>query len=150
MMKFPAGKRAIFRFISQLNIHYHESEAVRESLTPQATLHFRRTLPAGRRVPNGKIDGSKSLFDLIGGYRFHVLVFTRRVTSDQEREKLRSAWQSSVQFDFKDHWFSLDPENSELFQRFGVDEEAAFAIRPDGYVMTRTDSPPLLFANWSL
>ncbi|RYG62073.1 monooxygenase, partial [bacterium] len=43
LMKHPAGKRWIFRFISQLAIHYHPSEAVTERVSPNADDRFRKT-----------------------------------------------------------------------------------------------------------
>ena len=55
LMTFGAGKRYMFRFVSQLNIRYHANEAVQEKITAAATSIFRETLPSGYRAPNAKI-----------------------------------------------------------------------------------------------
>lgn len=61
MMKKASGRRAMFGFISQLEIHYHPNQVVLEK--------------AGNRIPNFDLDDGRKIFDLITGYQFHLLVF---------------------------------------------------------------------------
>lgn len=61
MMKKPAGRRALFGFVSQLEIHYHSNLVVVER--------------AGKRLPDFQLHDGRKIFDLITGYQFHLLVF---------------------------------------------------------------------------
>lgn len=58
------GRDFLFGFISQLNIHYSPSLVVSPG--------------AGQRMPNFETIGGKEIFDLLKGYKFHLLVFGDR------------------------------------------------------------------------
>ena len=145
LMAFPAGRRRIFRFISQLAIRYHESMAAREQLSAAASERFRRTLPAGHRAPNARIDGDRQLFDEMKGYGFRFLVFSEEALASDERAKVQATL-SEMDVPGARHasfiWISRE-QAREAFERYGVDREAAFLIRPDWYVGYRTDEIPL-------
>ncbi|WP_408095852.1 FAD-dependent monooxygenase [Peredibacter sp. HCB2-198] len=61
LMMGKRGRDFLFGFISQLNIHYSPSVVVGTG--------------AGQRMPNFETIGGKEIFDLLTGYKFHLLVF---------------------------------------------------------------------------
>lgn len=84
MMKKPAGRRAIFGFISQLEIHYH----------PNLTVINK----AGNRLPDFELKSGRRIFDILKGYQFHLLVF-----DDQRVEEVfQDVKIHYVKSDFKD------------------------------------------------
>lgn len=151
LMKHPSGKRWIFRFISQLAIHYHPSEAVAERVSPNADEAFRKTLRAGARVPNARIDEKTEIFDLLKGYGFKLLVLRREALTEKEFKRLTKIWNEAKRFPkfaLEQIWITQEPsacpkiwraKTSELFDRFGVKQEGVFLVRPDGYVGFRAD-----------
>lgn len=151
LMKHPAGKRWIFRFISQLAIHYHPSEAVTERVSPNADDRFRKTLRAGSRAPNARLDEKTEIFDLIKGYGFKLLVLRREALTEKEFKRLTKIWSQAKRFpkfSLEQIWITQEPSacpkvwratTSEVFDRFGVKNEGVFLIRPDGYIGFRAD-----------
>ena len=162
LMKYPAGKRAIFRFVSQLSIHYDKSSAARERTMPSASESFKKTLPTGARAPNAQINDQLELFDLVKGYKFHLLILSRSTISGDRREKLRRLWATSKRYpkmEIEQHWISSLPSNhpdvihcrdEEIFTRFGVTQQGVFLIRPDGYVGFRADDLEKAFSRQNL
>lgn len=61
IMSGRKGRQIIFNFVSQLGIRYHPSAIVGPK--------------AGIRMPNFLVYAGKEIFDLISGYKFHLLVF---------------------------------------------------------------------------
>lgn len=152
LMRYPTGKRYLFRFISQLAIHYHPSAAVYERLSPTASATFRRTLPTGSRAPNARINEKLEVFDLIKGYKFHLLVLSRKRLSQPEIDKIKKVWTQSKRYPkvpLDQHWITLGNASApstikaatkEIFERFGVTDSGIFLIRPDGYIGYRADT----------
>jgi 2-polyprenyl-6-methoxyphenol hydroxylase-like FAD-dependent oxidoreductase len=151
LMKHPAGKRWIFRFISQLAIRYHPSAAVAERVSPNADDRFRKTLPAGARAPNARLDEKTEIFDLLKGYGFKLLVLRREALTEKEFKRLIKVWSEAKRypkFPLEQIWITQEPsacpkiwraQTSEVFERFGVKKEGVFLIRPDGYIGFRAD-----------
>jgi len=133
-----AGRRFAFQFISQLGIHYPPSEAATEKLSSHADRVFRTTLPTGYRAPNARLSEKKELFDLLIGYRFHALIFTKNPVPSTERSRLAEfPWRNLCEM----HWIARSEcDTDEAFRRYGVTDQGIFVIRPDGYVGFRSDT----------
>jgi 2-polyprenyl-6-methoxyphenol hydroxylase-like FAD-dependent oxidoreductase len=150
----PSGKKWAFGFISELRIRYHKSDAVREHLSLAASTKFKNTLPAGYRAPNAKVSQDLELFDLIKDYQFHVLVFSKGKISTADQKNVQNWIRSKAIPGFQQqlHWISLErsaetaelfvhqARTEEVFDLYGVDNQAIFLIRPDGYVGFRSDT----------
>ena len=124
-------RKYFFGFISQLNIHYHENDYILENI--QGT---NRSIRAGYRAPDAKLCERGSIFQLIHGYQFHVLVMSRKVLSDQQKQTFRSKWlkqnflgQGSANI----HWIE-DVYEQVALDRFKVEDLLVCLIRPDGYI----------------
>ncbi|MGE0631588.1 MAG: FAD-dependent monooxygenase [Pseudobdellovibrionaceae bacterium] len=152
LSRFKAGQIFLFKFVSQLGIHYHKSEVVQEMISSSASETFKTTLPSGNRAPNAKINHENSVFDLITGYQFHVLVLIRKNLSHEEIEELKKVWdarplmqkyKAKVHIIFSGHLLTngtgLSSNSEEIFKRYGVTDQALFLVRPDGYIGYRTD-----------
>jgi hypothetical protein len=110
MMTVPAGKRQIFRFISQLNIHYGKNFSIREG---------------GERLPDFKIQEER-LHNLIGEYAFYRLVFKGKEWMGRDTEYIKDIYS-----DAKEIIFSDDPD---IFRQFGIKTKGLIVVRPDGYI----------------
>lgn len=114
-----SGRKRAFRFISQLAIRYRPSVA---AVGTDAT-----------RVPNVKLADGRELFDLLVGYRFHILVFSRKPVEPSAYRALTDLgpWWKSAQI----HWIS----DESAFVPFGVKDFAVLGVRPDGYLGFRSE-----------
>lgn len=146
-----------FHFLSQLGIHYHESDYVRDGSTPDAPKSWREGLSVGRRAPDAVIARGTDIFALIGGYRFHVLALSRKPLSEDEIAALTTALAGLPKsvaggMRLESHIIAhslvgRDPrlvqaETNQPFLAFGLDDEtpqALFLIRPDGYIAYRAN-----------
>jgi 2-polyprenyl-6-methoxyphenol hydroxylase-like FAD-dependent oxidoreductase len=150
LMNIPKGKRLLFRFISQLNIHYHSNIISRSDAI--------RILQAGERAPNGKLNRTTSLHDLFKGYEFHAVAFKKGTFNDLEVRRIYDQMEdigiSNVHFfrqtDVKDGYSIEVPQ--EIFDCYSVEDQGLFIIRPDGYIgfcaneiMAKPDFPKLNF-----
>lgn len=102
LMKFRRGRKFLFGFVSQLEIYYRPSLVV--------------TVGAGRRMPNVVLDDGREIFDLIKGYRFHLLLFGE-VKIDVELPEVIVHKIASVNFK----------------------REGMILVRPDGYIAYQVD-----------
>lgn len=132
LMNVPAGKRLLFRFISQLNIHYHANLINRTNGL--------RLLEAGERAPNGKISRRLWIHDFFQGYQFHAVVFKKKGFNDLEVSRIYDHMDelgiNHVHFfreDETEDSFSVQVPG-EIFNAYDVDGEALYIIRPDGYI----------------
>lgn len=122
LMSFPAGKRFMFRFISQLNIRYQPGLVTR----PDAL----KLLAAGSRVPNIKLSSGVWLHDVLKGYDFEALAFKQDGFSLEDKNTiLRNLDVLGVT---QVHFFQREDE--ELFRWFNVHDHGLFLVRPDGYI----------------
>ncbi|MEO6028945.1 MAG: FAD-dependent monooxygenase [Candidatus Binatia bacterium] len=157
-----ARARAIaFHFVSQLGIRYHTSPFVHDApgidanapglIAPPRT--WRHGITAGRRAPDATISAEQRVFDLLDGYRFHLLALSRLPLDGDEIAHLRAeldAFPDLVGLDVGVHLIArslvgrdarlLQAESPQVFSAYGLSrqvQQALFLIRPDGYVAYR-------------
>ncbi|OIZ99772.1 hypothetical protein BEV13_05030 [Rickettsiella grylli] len=130
-------EKCVFRFISQLNIHYSQNEftiEINEAEYPA----FKSGPSPGYRAPNAPVN-TTSLFLLLRHKPFNVLFFYTQKKSEMCLKKI-----NFVVKDYEDlvgvHAFRLSSANKLLFKRYGVVSSAIYVIRPDGYVGFRVNS----------
>jgi hypothetical protein len=122
--KLPVPHRKAFRKLSQTGLSYGAGP-----FTVDGRLASKRGPRAGDRAP----DADGRLFDLLAGYRLHLLAFSRRPLTATEKARLRGI--EGVQTHIVD-------SGEEAFARYGLvraDAQALYVIRPDGYVAWRDD-----------
>jgi hypothetical protein len=144
-----------FHFISQLGIRYEPGLYVRDEVSDGASKSFRDALTAGHRAPNAAIGRHRDVFDLITGYRFHLLALSRMPLSAEDIGRLTGSLTNLVEgtgLDLVTHVVAhslvgrdarvIQAEASQVFQAYGLDGDTAqalYLIRPDGYIAWRTD-----------
>jgi hypothetical protein len=147
-----------FHFISQLGIRYEKSEGgafLHDELSEKAPSTWKEGLTPGHRAPNGAIARHLDVFDLIDGYRFHLLAFSRRPLEEKEIVALSDALLELARVspvDLHTHMVAktligqdprlLRAEESGAFDEYGLTRETPqglFLVRPDGYVAFRSD-----------
>lgn len=135
------AKTRVFHFISQLGIRYH-------------TNNFLLGKHAGERAPNAKITNNLDVFKLLQGYRFHLLVLSRKPLSRSEinsTTKELSHLPLDIGMPLKIHFIGrrlsehnskmIDAITTEIFYRYGLtdpDGMGLVLIRPDGYIAFQT------------
>ncbi len=144
-----------FRFISELGIRYHAGGAV----APDPAGWNEGPAP-GHRAPDAPISHRCRVFDLIGGYRFHLLALSREPL-DEDRVGSISAelgrLRAEAGFDLRTQLVAhslvgrdprlIQAENGAVFAAYGLGagrKQALYLLRPDGYVAWR--APSLDFA----
>ncbi|WP_157944619.1 FAD-dependent monooxygenase [Mangrovicella endophytica] len=140
--EMDAVQTAAFRRFAQIDIHYEESAAVASGGSDQPA--------AGMRAPNAQLSRHRDLFDLISGYRFHVLALSRRALEQAEVRPLLAALSSLSGPGVETHLVArvagrhqpgVEPvERPDVFDRYGLPDEGAQAIilvRPDGTIAWR-------------
>lgn len=139
VMKFVAdiAPKYMFGFVSQLNIHYHPSLAVKEA---EGGLSDGTKIRPGCRAPDAKLADGTTLLEMLKGYRFNLLVISRKAMSEAERAAFETKWRASKRFgaDAKIHWLAQASASAAL-DRYGVQESQVLLVRPDGYVGFQTD-----------
>lgn len=134
-----AFRRFAFGFVSQLNIRYHESAVARDQTGGRRRRQGKSVL-AGRRAPDARLKEGGTVFDLLQGYRFNLLVMSRRKLNAEERQRFEAGWQGQnlMEKRAKVHW--IDSERSaEALMRYEVDEYLISLVRPDGYIAYQTE-----------
>lgn len=132
------GRKYLFGFVSQLNIHYHASSVVIEDLRGPSR---ENKVGAGHRAPNAQLKDGKSIFELIQGYQFSVLVLTRQKISTPAREQFKANWKQQNKMGAGNaaiHWIDKDV-SSEALKTYQVDGTLVCLIRPDGYIGYQAD-----------
>jgi hypothetical protein len=146
-------RRIAFHFVSQLGIRYHASHFVHDAAPTSGTRAWRSGVAAGQRAPDAGINGERSVFDLLQGYRFHVLALSRRPLDGGEIARLSTELEqlpTTLGLDLDAHLIArsligrdarfLQAESPEVFAAYGVSRrvaQALFLVRPDGYVAYR-------------
>lgn len=132
MMNMPKGKRMLFRFISQLNIHYHSNIVSRSNAI--------RILQAGERAPNNLLNRTTSIHDLFKGYEFHAVAVKKTSFNDLEvtrvYDHMAELGISNVHFlrgEDRNDGYSVQA-GKDFFECWNIEEEGLFIIRPDGYI----------------
>jgi 2-polyprenyl-6-methoxyphenol hydroxylase-like FAD-dependent oxidoreductase len=135
-LSFARGRAFVFRTVSQLGIHYRRSPAVEEG-SPS----MRRGPRAGDRLPDARIalDGNACwLQEALAAPRFHILLCGPRDAWDGgELSAMRERYADLLSV----HHLSphqapgvLHDVNGQAFSRLGVEREAHYLVRPDGYI----------------
>jgi 2-polyprenyl-6-methoxyphenol hydroxylase-like FAD-dependent oxidoreductase len=131
------GRRRMFNFASQLNIHYHPNMAVESNLHSARDPH---AAIAGRRAPDAPLAGGGSLFDLLEGYKFTLLAMSKAPLPKDRQTNFEQRWRSTTRLgsDAEIHW--IDSERSPLaISRYQVENILISLVRPDGYIGFQTD-----------
>lgn len=128
-----ARKRA-FHFVSQLAIHYHENAFIKDTESLSSDQHW-----AGKRAPFAET-AQGSLFELMKGAKFHVLLFNNPDENGASLRELSELYNGLIQI----HSFQANDQNAELFKRYDVKESAIFLIRPDGYIAFHSTGTQIL------
>jgi hypothetical protein len=137
------------RFISQLGIRYRPNAFLLDA-TPNA---WRGGVAPGHRAPDARISARRSVFDLLGGYRFTVLALSRRPLDGDEIDRCTAelaALAPTLRIDVGAHLVARSligrdarfrqAESAEVFEAYGITRRvpaAVFVVRPDGYVAYR-------------
>ena len=135
-----------FRKFAQIDIAYFPNPAVAECAKGPSPR-------PGERAPNAQLTRHRDLFDLLSGYRFHVLALSHRHLSPTEAGALadalarlsgeRVATHLLARLTVGAHGSVERLERADLFERYGLtaeDAQALLLVRPDGVVAWRSDS----------
>lgn len=147
MARSDALRARAFHFVSQLGIRYHAGPAVQD----EGRAGWSEGPEPGRRAPDAPIARGLDLFDLIGGYRFHLIAFSRAaLNQDQvaeiaaELDGLRGraglATHLVAHSSFGRGQGLVQVETGAVFGAYGIDHatpRGLYLIRPDGHVAWR-------------
>ncbi|GLY97870.1 FAD-dependent monooxygenase [Actinoplanes sp. NBRC 103695] len=145
MSAAPLPHRKAFRRLSQIGMSYPAGP-----FTVNERLYSLKGPLAGQRAPDARISAGRQMFDLLGGYRMHVVAMSRAHLDDEAVAALTAGLAT---FDgVSTHLIgrvACRPDErvelvdtAEVFQRYGLthpDSQALYVIRPDGHVAWRTD-----------
>jgi 2-polyprenyl-6-methoxyphenol hydroxylase-like FAD-dependent oxidoreductase len=137
VMANNCGKRLLFNFASQLNIHYHPNMAVTSALK---TARKGNSVIAGRRAPDAPLSDGRMLFDLLEGYKFTLFVMSKAPIPSNRQREFERRWRATSRLGAEAdiHW--IDPERSPLaIKRYRVDDVLVSLVRPDGYIGYQSD-----------
>jgi hypothetical protein len=153
LTRFGCARAVAFHFVSQLGIRYHASRFVEDAAPTTAPRAWRRGITAGRRAPDAAVSAERRMFDLLDGYRFHVVVLSRRPLDGEEIGRVRAeldALPAATGLDLPGHLVArslvgrdarvLQAESPQVFRAYGLSRrvpQATFLVRPDGYVAYR-------------
>ena len=132
-------RKAAFRFVSELDIRYRKSPAVREG-SPR----LRRGLRAGDRLPDALVrqEGRDIwLQEAVGGAHYALLLCGDTERWDEGRvAALRGRFKDTLQvyrLARRPSQASLVDTSGHALSLLGVDDAAQYLVRPDGYVAYR-------------
>ena len=149
MSAAPLPHRKSFRRLSQISLEYKPSR-----FNVNGLLYSLRGPVAGQRAPDARIRAGRQMFDLLAGYRLHVVVFSRKHLVDDEVAEYSGQLQSIAAFgiDIATHLVGRvecrhdarveQVQSVQVFNHYGLmhdDSKALFVIRPDGHVGWRLD-----------
>jgi hypothetical protein len=127
-----------FRFISELDINYRASPAVREGVP-----RLRAGPHAGDRLPDAPVHSTTHetfLQDAIAGARYCVLLCGGSDgwnTDSIQRTVRRHKALLAIRYLTRQQGRDLVDVEGEAFRRLGVRNSAHFLVRPDGYIAYR-------------
>lgn len=135
-----------FRKFAQLDIAYPAGAAVADAARGPGPR-------PGERAPNAQLTRHRDLFDLLAGYRFHVLALSRRPLSAEEATRLGAELARLRGDRVATHLIARlavgadaaveRVERADLFDRYGLADDAAQAlllVRPDGHIAWRAET----------
>jgi 2-polyprenyl-6-methoxyphenol hydroxylase-like FAD-dependent oxidoreductase len=149
MSAAPIPHRKSFRRLSQIGLAYPPGPYIVNEL-----LYSLKGPHAGDRAPDARVNTDHRVFDLLQGYRLHVLALSRRRLTDDEVAGHRARLADIAGYgghlathlvgrvagrpdDRVEHVDSV-----EVFDRYGLtdqDSQALYVVRPDGHVAWRCD-----------
>lgn len=137
-----------FDFLSELGIRYPAGDAVADAAP--AKPRWVRGPKAGERAPDAPITHRRTVFDLLAGYRFHLLALSRAPLSGSEIERWAAELDGLAReagFDPGTHLVGhslagrhpaiTQVENAAVLDAYGLSDavpQALYLVRPDGYV----------------
>jgi 2-polyprenyl-6-methoxyphenol hydroxylase-like FAD-dependent oxidoreductase len=134
-----AVQEAAFRKFGQIDLHYPPSRVAAEG--------------AGDRAPDAQLSRHRDLFDVLEGYRFHLLVLSRQPLDVDAAGRLLDELAALNAAGVDTHLLVRQAggrqdgveivERSDVFERYAVgaeDGQATVLVRPDGYVAWRSDT----------
>ncbi|HWO61511.1 MAG TPA: FAD-dependent monooxygenase [Umezawaea sp.] len=151
MSAAPLPHRKSFQRLSQIGLGYRPSEFAVNEL-----LYSLKGPLAGRRAPDARINTEQSMFDLLRGYRLHVVALSRKHLTDAEIAEHTAQLASIAAFgggvethlvgrvEARRHDQVVPVESVQVFEHYGLtepDSQALYVIRPDGHVAWRMDEP---------
>ena len=149
MSAAPIPHRKAFRRLSQLGLAYEPSE-----YNVNEQLYSRKGPLAGQRAPDARISASRQVFDLLQGYRLHVVALSRKHLTDEEITEHSAMLRSLAAFggNVETHLVGRVAsrrddrvervESAQVFEHYGLTEpesQALYVMRPDGHVAWRSD-----------
>jgi 2-polyprenyl-6-methoxyphenol hydroxylase-like FAD-dependent oxidoreductase len=149
MSAAPIPHRKSFRRLSQIGLEYRVSH-----INVNELLYSLNGPLAGQRAPDARISTQRQMFDILTGYQFHVVAFSRKHLVDEEVKEYEEQLQSIAAFGFgiSTHLIGRVAcrrdsrveyvDSGQVFEHYGLKDEestAIYVIRPDGYVAWRMD-----------
>ncbi|WP_189338350.1 FAD-dependent monooxygenase [Sphingobium sp. SCG-1] len=131
----PFQKRAFFN-TSQRAIAYPLGAYVSGTASKLA--------PPGARAPDAPVHAVGSVFALLRGYRFTILVFSREKLNEADTASITAAQTRLMARGLAIGIIAgAQPDEDVVFQRYGVGQnpgQAVVLVRPDGYIAWRGES----------
>jgi 2-polyprenyl-6-methoxyphenol hydroxylase-like FAD-dependent oxidoreductase len=134
-----AVQESAFRKFGQIDLQYPPSSVAAEG--------------AGHRAPDAQLSRNRDLFDVLAGYRFHLLVLSRKPLDADAAGRLLDDLSALTADGVETHLLVRQAggrqddveivERSDVFERYGVhaeDGQATVLVRPDGYVAWQSDT----------
>ncbi|GHH52802.1 FAD-dependent monooxygenase [Lentzea cavernae] len=144
MSAAPIPHRKSFHRLSQISLGYRPSE-----INVNELLHSLRGPLAGQRVPDARINDREQVFDLLQGYRLHVVALSRKhLTADEITSHTAALAELGVvshlvaRVEARPDARVHRADSAQVFEHYGLtepDSQALYVIRPDGHVAWRCD-----------
>lgn len=150
MARSDALRARAFHFVSQLGIRYHAGPAVQD----EGPLSWKGGPEPGRRAPDAEVARGRDVFDLIGGYRFHLLALSRTALDEGQVGEAAAALEglrAGLGLELRTHLVAhssfgrgdnfVQAETGAVFGAYGIDHatpQGLYLIRPDGHVAWRS------------
>lgn len=144
MSAAPIPHRKSFQRLSQISLGYRPSD-----INVNELLYSLRGPLAGQRVPDARINDREQVFDLLQGYRLHVLALSRRHLTGDE---ITSHTAALAELDVVHHLVARveargddrvhRADSAQVFEHYGLagpESQALYVIRPDGHIAWRCD-----------
>ncbi|MFV0625339.1 FAD-dependent monooxygenase [Sphingomonas sp. ac-8] len=135
-----------FRKFAQIDIAYPAGAAVADAAKGPGPR-------PGERAPNAQLTRHRDLFDLLAGYRFHVVALSRRPLSGEDAAAIGAELAALRGERVAAHLIARlavgveaaveRVERADVFDRYGLADDAAQAlllVRPDGHIAWRAES----------
>lgn len=127
-------RQLAFKTISEIGIHYRESNLSQED--PQS--QFPRHAPKpGDRVPYIPLqEHSVGIQEMVKGTKFHLVLYVGEGADEktqQELHELKKEYSDFIDF----HEVVVSDKTRVLYEKFGIRRQGYYFIRPDGHIASR-------------